>query len=190
MTNDYPVEIKQIFISPGHNYFGHAPDQPGTHPTHAVERVQACAGMGLVGDRFFGVRADFDGQITFFSWEVYQALIEQLDLNDATPAALRRNVVLAGVPLNALIGREFAIETMRAGQRETVWFLGAKHCSPCRWMDRGMGPGALQFLKGRGGLRAQILTDGCLYTGPARLRTEAELDLTTILSPISRPRLP
>jgi hypothetical protein len=34
------------------------------------------------------------------------------------------------------------------------------------WMDEAFGPGAEQFLQGRGGLRAQILTDGELCVEP------------------------
>src|SRR4029077_13783233 len=34
------------------------------------------------------------------------------------------------------------------------------------WMDGAFAPGAQEFLKGRGGLRAKILTDGLLRSTP------------------------
>lgn len=188
--HSYPIHLHHIYISPGHNYFGHPADAPGTHPTHDVERAEVRAGRGLVGDRFFDVRPDFDGQITFFAWEVYQQLVAQLDPTGVTPAALRRNVVLSGVPLNGLIGQAFTIVSGEGATRSEVRCRGTKHCSPCRWMDRGVAPGALPFLKGHGGLRAQLLSDGTLVRGPALLYTDAALDLEAITQPLPRPRLP
>jgi len=35
-----------------------------------------------------------------------------------------------------------------------------EECRPCYWMDRAIAPGAEQFLKGRGGLRARIFSNG------------------------------
>jgi MOSC domain-containing protein YiiM len=58
------------------------------------------------------------------------------------------------VDLNTLIGREFEIQGVR--------FYGTDECRPCYWMDRAIAPGAEDFLKGRGGLRAQILSDSTL----------------------------
>jgi len=66
----------------------------------------------------------------------------------------RRNVITRSVDLNELIGQEFEVQGVR--------FLGTEECRPCYWMDSVFAPGAQQFLKGRGGLRARILTDGLL----------------------------
>lgn len=182
MTYTYPITIHHLYLSPGHNYFGHKGEMPGAHPTYDVAAVEIKAGAGLVGDRFFGRGADFDGHVTFFAWEVVQVLMVEYGLQIATPAAFRRNVVVEGAPLNQLIGEEFVIDG--------VQFRGAKHCAPCRWMDLGVAPGALPALKGRGGLRAQVLNDGWLYKGPTLLTTSTPLDLATIPEPLARPKLP
>jgi MOSC domain-containing protein YiiM len=79
---------------------------------------------------------------------------EALGLVDATPAGLRRNIIIEGVDLNDWIGEEFELQGLR--------FAGTQECAPCYWMDRAYAPGAEAFLKGRGGLRAQILTGGTL----------------------------
>jgi MOSC domain-containing protein YiiM len=71
-----------------------------------------------------------------------------------SPAAARRNVITRGVDLNDLIGKEFDVQGVR--------LLGMEECRPCYWMDRAFAPGAEKFLKGRGGLRVKILTDGVL----------------------------
>lgn len=91
-------------------------------------------------------------------------------------------MIIEGVPLNQLIGQEFAIDGVR--------LRGTKHCAPCRWMDIGVATGALQMLKGRGGLRAQALSDGWLRQGSATLTTAISLDLSTITEPLARPKLP
>jgi MOSC domain-containing protein YiiM len=67
---------------------------------------------------------------------------------------VRRNVITRHVELNELIGQDFEVQGVR--------FHGTGECRPCYWMDRAIGPGAEEFLKGRGGLRARILSDGQL----------------------------
>jgi len=184
--HDYPVTIHHIFLSPGHNYFGRPKDGPGEHRTLDVDRVEAVAGQGLVGDRYFGVPAHYDAQITFVAFEVFSALRAEFGRGDWSPVLMRRNVVIEGVPLNQLIGQPF---TLDFGDH-TVEFLGAKHCAPCAWMDAVLAPGAQQFLRGRGGLRARIVTSGTITRGAAVLRTTAPLQLTDVLAPLARPRLP
>jgi ferredoxin len=67
---------------------------------------------------------------------------------------LRRNLVVSGTDLNTLIGVEFELQT--------VVLRGVEECRPCYWMDRALGPGAERWLRGRGGLRCQVLTSGWL----------------------------
>lgn len=178
----YPIAIRHLFISPGHNYFGHPKGQPGAHPTFDVDEVAVRAGHGLIGDRFFGKGERFDGHVTFFAWEVFALLRAELSAPATLPESLRRNVIVEGVALNSLIGHEFAIDGVR--------FRGAKHCAPCRWMEDQLAPGALRFLRGRGGLRAQALSDGVLRRGPATLTADLILDPMTVTEPLPTPRLP
>lgn len=148
------MKVERLYISPGHNFFGHHGEPAGEHPTVEVESVECVAGRGLRGDRFFGYREDYPGQITFISDEVFRQLQAAVGAPDAAPAALRRNVLVSGADLNALVGHEFELQGIR--------FEGARECSPCYWMDAAIAPGAEDFLKGQGGLRARILTDGTL----------------------------
>lgn len=183
---EYPVTIHHIFISPGHNYFGRPKDGPGEHATVDMVEVEGVAGQGLAGDRYFGVAAHYDAQVTFVSWEVFQALQAEFGREDWSPIVMRRNIVLEGVPLNHLIGQPFTIDF---GDHQ-VEFLGAKHCAPCAWMDAMLASGAQNFLRGRGGLRARIVTSGSIKRGTAVLRTTVRLEAAEILSPLARPRLP
>ncbi len=148
------MHVTALYISPGHNFFGHYGGSPGAHPALAVPEVECVAGQGLRGDRFFGHKKDYKGQITFFAREIHDELRRALALPETSPGAYRRNVITLGVDLNALIGREFELQGVR--------FAGVAECSPCLWMDQALAPGAESLLRGRGGLRARILTSGPL----------------------------
>jgi MOSC domain-containing protein YiiM len=184
--NEYPITIHHIFISPGHNYFGRPKNGPGEHVTLDVEQAEAIAGQGLVGDRYFGVPAHYDAQITFVACEVFQALQAQFGRPDWSPILMRRNLVIEGVPLNQLIGQPF---TLDFGDH-AVELLGAKHCAPCAWMDAVLAPGAQKFLAGRGGLRARIVTSGIVRRETAVLRSSTALDLSDVQGSLSYPKLP
>lgn len=148
------MRLDYLYISPGHNFFGHHGGPAGGHAIVAVEAVECVAGRGLRGDRFFDYKPGYKGQITFFSMEIFEALCQAVGTPATPPSAVRRNAFTRGVALNGLIGREFEVQGVR--------FLGVEECKPCYWMDGAIAPGAEEWLKGRGGLRAKILTDGWL----------------------------
>ena len=150
-----PLHILHLHISPGHNFFGHHGRDPDQNPTFDVPEIHCVPGRGIEGDRFFDYKTGYKGQITFFSQEVYTRLCEELNIRDKAAAVLRRNVICEGIDLNTLTGgTEFEVQG--------VLFRGREECKPCYWMDRSFGPGAEQALRGHGGLRAEILSEGTL----------------------------
>ena len=160
--------IRRIFISPGHNYFGHHGREPEDYPLLEVDRIDCVAGRGIQGDRFYDYRADYKGQITFFAEEIFEQLLATFPRVAKSAGVLRRNVIVHGLELNSLIGKEFELQGLR--------FRGTAHCKPCYWLDQAFAPGAEEALAGNGGLRAQILTSGTLTTGAAELKlTQHEL---------------
>ena len=152
------VFIRKIFISEAHNFRGHHGQPPGTHEARSVDRVECVAGRGLRGDRYFDLKPDFKGQITFFDRRTFKALCEHLGM-EGEEKNLRRNVVVEGLDLHRLIGQRFSLQG--------VEFEGSEECRPCYWMDEAFQAGAEEFLKGCGGLRARILADGFLKVGVA-----------------------
>jgi MOSC domain-containing protein YiiM len=116
-----------------------------------VESVSAVAGKGLQGDRHFHGRGAQPGRAL--------TLIEAEALEDVglTGAQSRRQVVVRGVRLNELVGRRF-----RVGNVEC---LGVKLCEPCLHLQRLTRPGIIKDLIHRGGLNADILTDGQIGVG-------------------------
>src|ERR1700730_1818366 len=152
VTTDF--EIRHLFVSKGHNFVGHHQKLPGTQIMTELSEIVCVAGKGIVGDRYFGFKDNYKGQITFFEQEVHEELCAKFSVWDRGPEVYRRNVITRGVRLNDLIGAQFELQG--------VCFLGKEECRPCYWMDFAFSSGAENMLKGRGGLRAEILSDGRL----------------------------
>lgn len=148
------VRVRHLFISPGHNFFGRRELPAGDNPTVEVDAVECVAGYGLRGDRFFGYRPDYAGQVTLFDFAVYEAIKQAFAVPGLPASAFRRNVVTAGVDLNELIGVRFRLQDLE--------LEGTGECRPCAWMNHAVAPGAEEWLKGRGGLRCKVLRGGWL----------------------------
>jgi MOSC domain-containing protein YiiM len=149
------IRVHHLFTSPGHNFVGHHGGRPGEHPIFEVAEVECVAGRGIRGDRYFDHKENYKGQITFFSLKTFENLKRELGLPEAEPAAARRNAFVSGTDPGQLVGAEFEIQGVR--------FVGVEECRPCDWMNSALGPGAHEWLAGRGGLRARILSDGMLH---------------------------
>jgi MOSC domain-containing protein YiiM len=148
------LEILHLFVSAGHNYVGHQGKPPGDHVSVEMPEIRCVAGKGIAGDRYFGHKKDYKGQITFFEEETYRDLCLRFGLWDRGPEVFRRNVITRGGRLNELIGVDFELQSVR--------FFGKEECRPCFWMDAAFAPGAENAMTGRGGLRAEIRSDGLL----------------------------
>lgn len=152
------AHVEHLFVSPGHNYFGHHGRPADEHPILAADRIECVAGRGIRDDRFFDYQPDYKGQITFFAMETLDLLARELGLSDVRPEFTRRNVFTRGAELNALVGVEFEVQGVR--------FAGTEECRPCYWMNNAFRSERVEeWLRGRGGLRARILSDGVLRRG-------------------------
>jgi len=153
---EWKAELLEIWISRGNDFRGHHGGPRGEHGIERVDEVECVAGMGLKGDRYFGYKPDFKGQVTFFDADVVDAVREQFNKPDLTSSEFRRNLIVRGVRLQDWVGKRFRFQG--------VEFEGSEECKPCYWMDEAVAPGVEEFLKARfrGGLRARILSDGKL----------------------------
>ena len=149
------MNIAHLYRSPEHVYRGHAGMPAGTVPMTEVPRFRLVAGRGVEGDRYYGLEGA-KGQVTFFAEETWLRLCAVLGVTDRQPDVFRRNIVVRGTDLNALIGRDFEVQGIR--------FHGVEHCRPCFWMEQAFAPGTLALLAEweAGGLRASVLSDGWL----------------------------
>jgi len=110
---------------------------------------------GLAGDHAPpGLRA-----VTLIQAE-HLAVITTLSGSEATPARLRRNLVVAGLNLAALKG-----VPLRIGTDAQVEITGP--CPPCSRMEETLGPGGYNAMRGHGGWYARVIRPGRLDLGDA-----------------------
>lgn len=164
------VEVVALVVSPGHNYWFHSRNPAngvGPHPTTYPGAVDVDAGLGLVGDRFYGKVSQLSAAVSFVAAEAVEAVEDELGLDRGSldPRLMRRNVVLRGADLNALQHTHFSLDSGDG----PVHFRGGAETAPCAWMDDRLAAGARRALRGRGGLRAQPTSSGVLRVGSARL---------------------
>ena len=132
-------------------------------PMISQSEVRAVPGKGLEGDRYFGGTGTFsphprkpDFEITLVEQEKIETFARETGLPFTTFHA-RRNLVTEGVDLNALVGREFLVGEVR--------IRGIRFCEPCNYLAKTTFPETLRGLVHKGGLRAQILTEGSIHVG-------------------------
>ncbi|PYS60277.1 MAG: hypothetical protein DMF74_18995 [Acidobacteria bacterium] len=130
-------------------------------PMQSISEVRAVPGQGLEGDRYFADKGTFskpqpDRELTLIEAEAIEALRSEFQV-DFGLSASRRNIVTRGVPLNHLVDKEFWIGDVKA--------RGLRLCEPCSHLQRLSHPKVLPGLVHRGGLRAQILTEGMIRVG-------------------------
>jgi MOSC domain-containing protein YiiM len=130
-------------------------------PMEARDRVVAVPGTGLEGDRYALKAGTFYKpepayELTLIEAEAIEALQRDYQIEISAGDA-RRNIVTRNVPLNHLVGREFAVGDVR--------LRGIRLCEPCGHLQQLAGKPLMSALKHRGGLRAQILSPGAIRVG-------------------------
>jgi len=133
-------------------------------PLRYIKSVQAVAGRGLEGDRYFYGQGTFNKpQLSQSVREVsilpYDSLSQcnerlgaKLDFLD-----LRRNLVIGNFDYEVVKGREFNIGS--------ATFKIVRTCPPCRYLSRLLSQDMMDGLKYIGGYRATIIRSGILTVG-------------------------
>ena len=134
-------------------------------PMVCIDRAVARSSRGLEGDRYFDHRGTFSNvhgrgyDLTLIEAEVLDAL--ELPSGQLAPEEARRNLITRGIDLNALVGRPFTVGNVEC--------LGQRLCEPCAHLERLTAdagkPGTLRALIHKGGLRADVLSDGEIHVG-------------------------
>ena len=123
----------------------------------SVEEVRAIPGRGLEGDRYFDHADQLPKrELTLVESEAIEAFRSEFKIDFGLDGT-RRNIITLGVPLNHLVGKEFWVGDVKA--------RGIQLCEPCATLQRLSHPKVLPGLLHRGGLRAQILTEGTIRVG-------------------------
>src|SRR5687768_12797681 len=129
-------------------------------PMRSVDAVRAHAGKGPEGDRNFfkdgSPPKEFDRQLTLIEAEAVEGARREYEVQ-LDPIETRRNILTRGVALNHLVGKEFQVGSVR--------LRGTMLCEPCGHLEKLTRPGVKRSLVHRGGLCAQILSDGEIRVG-------------------------
>jgi len=137
-----------------------------TKPMVAVDSIRVVAGKGIEGDRFFKRAGTYEGtgrlgagrEITLIELSSLRAVKEEHDIELAF-AETRRNILVEGIALNDLVGKEFRVGA--------VTLRGMRLCEPCRHLSELTGKELVRALCHRGGLNAQAVTTGTISRGDA-----------------------
>ena len=138
--------VEMVLISP-----------EATRVPTAVAQATVVAGRGLVGDRYYsgvGTWSDYPVQTGIDLTLVEAEVLEKLGLS---PAQARRNLVTRGVRLGELVGARFRVGTVEC--------RGERPCHPCRHLESMTRPGIKAAMRGRGGLRADVVVGGQVRPG-------------------------
>ena len=135
-------------------------------PLRQVERIEAVAGRGLKGDRYYlGVgtfnRPPLDQsvrEVTLIDADAVDRCGERLGRPFA-PEELRRNIVVSGLEVKELVGRRFRVGS--------ALMRGVRTAPPCRYLSRLLGEDMMAGLRHIGGIRAVIETGGGIAVGDA-----------------------
>ena len=124
-------------------------------PVEVLQEVQAIPDHGLANDRA-AKRAGGRRQVTLIQSE-HLPVIESLAKRAAKPDLLRRNLVVSGINLRALVGQRFRVGA--------ALFEGTGDCPPCRAMEAALGFGGRHAMAGMGGVTARVLEGGLIRVG-------------------------
>ena len=119
-----------------------------------VRKAPADPRSGLVGDRYAGRSGE--RQVTLMQQEHLPAIAAFCG-RAVSPDLLRRNLLIGGINLLALKEKRVAIGPA------ILEITGL--CHPCSRMERTLGPGGYNAMRGHGGLTARVVRGGILRIG-------------------------
>ena len=117
--------------------------------------IEARIGQGLTGDRFKARSPT--REVTLIQAEHIEAVASMMGFSHLDPALLRRNLVVVGINLLALKDREFHVGHVKCH--------GTGLAHPCSKMEKQLGAGGYNSMRGHGGITARIITSGLIRLG-------------------------
>ena len=127
-----------------------------------VHEAEAIAEIGLAGDHY----ASKGGkrQVTLIQYEHIKAVASMMGIGDIDPGLLRRNVVVSGINLAALKGKQFWLG------EALLEYTG--ECHPCSRMEENLGDGGYNAMRGHGGINCRVIKSGLFSLGDALILPE------------------
>ena len=131
--------------------------RPGRgEPIRVLEEAKISVENGLESDRYRG-KTNSTRQVTLIQQEHLQAIGSMLGRESIDPSITRRNIVVSGINLLALKGKQFKIGGA------ILEYTGL--CHPCSKMETALGPGGYNAMRGHGGITAKVIQAGICRIG-------------------------
>lgn len=130
-----------------------------------VEAITVDCDGGIIDDRYRSTRGK--RQVTLIQYEHLAAIASMLGVAEVLPQSLRRNIVVQGINLLALNGKQFALG------EAILEYTGL--CHPCSRMEETFGPGGYNAVRGHGGITATVIQGGRIAVGDSLQVTAPEL---------------
>jgi MOSC domain-containing protein YiiM len=124
-------------------------------PVKILDCVAALENSGLEGDHYQNVGGT--RQVTLIQSEHLEVVASMLSLSKILPGLTRRNIVVRGINLLSLKGKQFSVG-------EAI-FEYSGECHPCSRMEKNLGTGAYNAMRGHGGITAKVLRGGEIKVG-------------------------
>ena len=124
-------------------------------PVTILDKVNALQNLGLEGDHYKnkgGTR-----QVTLIQAEHLDVLASLLELDNVRPELTRRNLVIRGINLLSLKGKQFNVG------EALLEYSG--ECHPCSRMEENLGVGGYNAMRGHGGITAKVINSGIIKVG-------------------------
>ena len=122
-------------------------------PLRSVQEVEAITLKCLKGDHYSG-NASSKRQVTLIQYEHVLTIASIMQMPNLSPGVLRRNIVVKGLNLLALKGKQFWVGNA------LLEYTG--DCHPCSRMEENLGSGGYNAVRGHGGITARILQGGII----------------------------
>lgn len=115
------------------------------------------AERGVAGDITAQGRGGGKRQVSLIQAEHLRVIAELAGHEPVTPELLRRNLVVSGINLLALRSTRFRIGA--------ALLEGTGTCDPCSKMERALGTGGYNAMRGHGGILARVIEGGPIQLG-------------------------
>jgi MOSC domain-containing protein YiiM len=125
-------------------------------PVQVLKETIAQIG-GLLNDHSNKGNGESKRQVTVIQSEHLQAAASFLGKEEIDPSLVRRNIVVKGINLNALAGRQFSIG-------DAILEMSG-YCPPCHRMEENLGKGGYNAMRGHGGITCRVLKEGKIKIG-------------------------
>jgi MOSC domain-containing protein YiiM len=125
-------------------------------PIEVVSEAALQPGTGIDGEHH-ATSGRSKRQVTLIQQEHLAVVAALLERDDVPLELLRRNLAVSGINVWAL-----EEQTFRIGE---VLLRGTGPCAPCSQMEKNLGPGGYNAMRGHGGITAEVLEGGMIRVG-------------------------